>query len=206
MSLRSRKAIEPHLDELIFGTRALAQPLPKYRFPVHENSAADIFQMVADELYLDGNARQNLATFCQTWEEPEVHRLMDLSIDKNMIDKTEYPQTAEIEIRCAHMLAICGTRLPRPNSVGTSTIGSSEASMLGGMAAKWRWKGRRKAAGKPTDKPNLVCGPVQVCWHKFCRYWEVEKREIPMIPGTYRMDPERMLAAVDENTASDSSY
>jgi glutamate decarboxylase len=200
MSLRSRKAIEPHLDESIFGTRALAQPLPKYRFPAHENSAADIFQMVADELYLDGNARQNLATFCQTWEEPEVHRLMELSIDKNMIDKTEYPQTAEIEIRCAHMLANLWNAPSAADSVGTSTIGSSEASMLGGMAAKWRWKGRRKAAGKPTDKPNLVCGPVQVCWHKFCRYWEVEKREIPMIPGTYRMDPERMLAAVDENT------
>ena len=74
--------------------------------------------------------------------------------------------------------------------------------MLGGMAAKWRWKARQRAAGRPTDRPNLVCGPVQVCWEKFCRYWEIEKREIPMIAadGQLVMDPERMLEAVDENT------
>ena len=200
MSLRPRKAIESHINDSIFGVPALAHPLPKYRFPTHENRASDIFQVVSDELLLDGNARQNLATFCQTWEEPEVHQLMNLSIDKNMIDKTEYPQTAEIEIRCAHMLADLWNAPAAANSVGTSTIGSSEACMLGGMAAKWRWKAKRKAAGKPTDKPNLVCGPVQVCWDKFCRYWEVEQREIPMIPGTLCMDPKRMLEAVDENT------
>ena len=98
MSLRSRKSIESHINDSIFGVPALAHPLPKYRFPQHENRPSDIFQVVSDELFLDGNARQNLATFCQTWEEPEVHQLMNLSIDKNMIDKTEYPQTAEIEI------------------------------------------------------------------------------------------------------------
>ena len=155
---------------------------------------------MSDELYLDGNARQNLATFCQTWEEPEVHRLMDLAIDKNMIDRTEYPQTAEIEIRCVHMLADLWNAPPGSNPIGTSTVGSSEACMLAGMAAKWRWKARRKALGKPADKPNLVCGPVQVCWDKFCVYWEIEKREIPMRPGSYRMDAESMLGAVDENT------
>jgi glutamate decarboxylase len=200
LSLRSRKVIEAHINDSIFGVPALEHPLPKYRFPTHENRASDIFQVVSDELLLDGNARQNLATFCQTWEEPEVHQLMNLSIDKNMIDKTEYPQTAEIEIRCAHMLANLWNAPETANSVGTSTIGSSEACMLGGMAAKWRWKAKRKAAGNPTDKPNLVCGPVQVCWDKFCRYWEVEQREIPMIPGTLCMDPKRMLEAVDENT------
>jgi glutamate decarboxylase len=200
MTLRSRKSIESHVNDSIFGARALAEPLPKYRFPTHENRPEEIYQVVTDELFLDGNARQNLATFCQTWEEPEVHRLMNLAIDKNMIDKTEYPQTAEIEIRCAHMLADLWNAPSSADSVGTSTIGSSEACMLGGMAAKWRWKARRKAAGKSTDKPNLVCGPVQVCWDKFCRYWEVEKREIPMKPSVYHMDPERMLEAVDENT------
>jgi glutamate decarboxylase len=200
MSLRSRKSIEPHINDSIFGIPALANPLPKYRFPRHENRPSDIFQVVSDELFLDGNARQNLATFCQTWEEPEVHQLMNLSIDKNMIDKTEYPQTAEIEIRCAHMLADLWNAPAGGNTVGTSTIGSSEACMLGGMAAKWRWKARRRDAGKSTDKPNLVCGPVQVCWDKFCRYWEVEKREIPMMPGTLHMDPKRVLEAVDENT------
>ncbi len=200
MSLKSRRDLGSHLNDSLFGAVALTHPLPKYRFPERETAAAAIYQVIADELYLDGNARQNLATFCQTWEEPELHRLMDLSIDKNMIDRTEYPQTAEIEIRCAHMLADLWNAPSAANAIGTSTIGSSEACMLGGMAAKWRWKARQKAAGRPTDKPNLVCGPVQVCWDKFCVYWEIEKREIPMEPGRFTMDPERMLEAVDENT------
>lgn len=200
MSLRSRREIGSHLADTLFGARALAHPLPKYRFPAHETPADDIFQVVSDELYLDGNARQNLATFCQTWEEPQLHALMNLSIDKNMIDRTEYPQTAEIEIRCAHMLADLWNAPAGANSIGTSTIGSSEACMLGGMAAKWRWKARRKAEGKPTDRPNIVCGPVQVCWDKFCVYFEIEQREIPMRPGHYAMDVADMLAAVDENT------
>ncbi|WP_241329913.1 pyridoxal-dependent decarboxylase, partial [Escherichia coli] len=108
-----------------------------------------------------GNARQNLATFCQTWDDENVHKLMDLSINKNWIDKEEYPQSAAIDLRCVNMVA----------------DGSSEACMLGGMAMKWRWRKRMEAAGKPTDKPNLVCGPVQICWHKFARYWDVELRE-----------------------------
>ena len=198
MSLRSRKELEGHINDTLFGAVPLAHPLPKYRFPLHEAPAAAIFQVVSDELLLDGNARQNLATFCQTWEEPEVHRLMDLAIDKNMIDRTEYPQTAEIEIRCAHMLADLWNAPSAANAVGTSTVGSSEACMLGGLAAKWRWKARQRAAGRPTDKPNMVCGPVQVCWDKFCVYWEIEKREIPMRPGSYCMDVERMLQAVDQ--------
>jgi glutamate decarboxylase len=117
-----------------------------------------------------------------------------------MIDRTEYPQTAEIEIRCAHMLADLWNAPAAGDAVGTSTVGSSEACMLGGMAAKRRWKARREAAGKSADKPNLVCGPVQVCWDKFCVYFEIEKREIPMRPGAYRMDEKSMLGAVDENT------
>lgn len=72
--------------------------------------------------------------------------------------------------------------------------------MLGGMAALWRWRARRKEQGKPCDKPNLVCGPVQICWHKFCRYWDVEMREVPMKPGQFCMNEEEMLKLVDENT------
>ena len=160
----------------------------------------DAFQCISDELLLDGNARQNLATFCQTWEETEVHRLMDLCINKNMIDKDEYPQTAEIERRCVQMLADLWNAPEGAEAVGCSAIGSSEACMLGGMAAKWRWRAKREAAGKPTDKPNMVCGPVQVVWHKFAKYWDIEMREIPMSPGRYCMDVEQMLAQVDENT------
>ena len=100
----------------------------------------------------------NLATFCQTWVEPEVHELMDECVDKNMIDKDEYPQTAEIEIRCVHMLADLWHSPDAASTIGCSTTGSSEAAMLGGLALKWRWRERRQAAGKPADRPNLVCG------------------------------------------------
>jgi glutamate decarboxylase len=86
------------------------------------------------------------------------------------------------------------------NTLGCSTTGSSEAAMLGGMAMKWRWRARRKAEGKPTDRPNLVTGPVQICWHKFTRYWDIEHREIPMDKGRLLMTPEEVLSRCDENT------
>ena len=149
---------------------------------------------------LDGNSRQNLATFCQTWLEPEIHDLMDLTIDKNMIDKDEYPQTAELEARCVHMLADLWNSPDAANTLGTSTTGSSEAAMLGGMALLWNWRAQQKAAGKPIDKPNMVTGPVQVCWHKFTRYWDVEHREFPMEGDRLIMNAEEVLKRVDENT------
>jgi glutamate decarboxylase len=151
-------------------------------------------------LLLDGNARQNLATFCQTWEEPELHQLMDDCIDKNMVDKDEYPQTAEIEARCVNMLSDLWNAPDAQNGVGTSTTGSSEAAMLGGLAMKRRWEARQRAAGKPTDKPNLITGPVQICWHKFTRYWDIEHREIPMEDGRLLMTPEEVMKLCDENT------
>ncbi|MGZ4609529.1 MAG: pyridoxal-dependent decarboxylase, partial [Actinomycetes bacterium] len=179
MPLHERDEIRETLTDPVFGGRGSARALPKYRFPPTETRPEDAFQLVTDEMLLDGNSRQNLATFCQTWEEPQVHRLMDLAIDKNMIDKDEYPQTAEIERRCVHMMADLWNAPEAANTVGASAIGSSEACMLGGLAAKWRWRARRGAAGQPTDRPNMVCGPVQVVWHKFARYWDIEMREVP---------------------------
>ncbi len=200
VSLKSRDELRQSLYDTTFAARDTQKPLPKYDFPTQEHSPRDIRQLVVDELMLDGNPRMNLATFCQTWEEAEVHDIMDISIDRNLIDKTEYPQTAEIEIRCSHMLASLWNAPDEGNSVGTSTVGSSEACMLGGIAAKWRWKARQKAAGRPTGKPNIVCGPVQVCWEKFCRFFEIEMRQIPMSRDRLQMDAKRMLEAVDENT------
>ncbi|MBW9344134.1 glutamate decarboxylase [Escherichia coli] len=185
-----------------FGAKSISTIAESKRFPLHEMRDDVAFQIINDELYLDGNARQNLATFCQTWDDENVHKLMDLSINKNWIDKEEYPQSAAIDLRCVNMVADLW-HAPAPKNgqaVGTNTIGSSEACMLGGMAMKWRWRKRMEAAGKPTDKPNLVCGPVQICWHKFARYWDVELREIPMRPGQLFMDPKRMIEACDENT------
>src|SRR6476646_7984067 len=200
MALHQRDDIRDRIDEPVFGGGALAWELPKYRFPAGESPAESAFQLVADEMLLDGNSRQNLATFCQTWEEPQVHRLMDLAIDKNMIDKDEYPQTAEIERRCVHRMADLWNAPAAANTVGASAIGSSEACMLGGMAAKWRWRAKRRTEGKSTDRPNMVCGPVQVVWRKFARYWDIEMREVPMAHGSYQMTPEQVLERVDENT------
>ena len=151
MTLHARESVRSSLDDTVYAGQDLAKAAPKYRFPTDEWRAEDAFSVVADELMLDGNSRQNLATFCQTWEEPQVHQLMDLAIDKNMIDKDEYPQTAEIERRCVHMLADLWNAPESANTVGASAIGSSEACMLGGMAAKWRWRAKRAAAGKPAD-------------------------------------------------------
>jgi glutamate decarboxylase len=200
MPLHERDAVREQIDDCVFAERDLTRPVPKYRFPQGETQAREAFQVVADELILDGNARQNLATFCQTWEEPEALALMALSVNKNMIDRDEYPQAAEIERRCVHMMADLWNAPEAANTVGTSAIGSSEACMLAGMAAKWRWRAKRRAEGKPTDNPNMVCGPVQVVWHKFARYWDIEMREVPMSHGSYAMDPASMLERVDENT------
>jgi glutamate decarboxylase len=203
MPIHERKNAPHQLHEVaeaLFATADIAQALPKYRFPAHETLPEFAFQAIKDELLLDGNSRQNLATFCQTWEEPQVHQLMDLAINTNLMDKDEYPQSAEIERRCVHMLADLWNAPDAANTVGASALGSSEACMLAGLAAKWRWRAKQRALGKPTDKPNMVCGPVQVVWHKFARYWDIEMREIPMSPGNYCMDPERMIERIDENT------
>jgi glutamate decarboxylase len=141
----------------------------------------------------------NLATFCTTWVEPEVRQLMADSLDKNIVDKDEYPQTAELETRCVRMLADLFHSPQAATTIGTSTTGSSEAAMLGGLAAKWRWRLRHLAEGKDASKPNFVCGPVQVCWEKFGRYFDVETRQVPMGAG-WVMTPEEAVAQCDENT------
>ncbi len=183
----------------IFDKTGATKPLSKTKMPEKESDPKTMYQLIKDELMLDGNSRQNLATFCQTFVEDEIHRLMDDCIDKNMIDKDEYPQTAEIESRCVNIIADMWHANPE-EATGTSTTGSSEACMLGGMAMKWRWRNARKAQGKSTDKPNLICGPVQVCWHKFARYWDVELREIPMENNRYISNAEEVIKRCDENT------
>ena len=200
MALHDKDSIRDKIDDEVYASVDLSVSVPKYKFPDVEHEPRHAYTVVNDELMLDGNARQNLATFCQTWEEPEIHQLMNTCIDKNMVDKDEYPQTAEIEARCVHMIADLWNSPQAANGVGCSTVGSSEAAMLGGMAMKRRWEAKRKAEGKPIDKPNLITGPVQICWHKFTRYWDVEHREIPMENGRLLMTPEEVIKRCDENT------
>lgn len=190
---------ENPIDET-YGAGELAAALPQSGFPDAEKHPRRVFAAVRDELMLDGNARQNLATFCQTWEEDEIHQLMDTCIDKNMVDKDEYPQTAEIEARCVRMLGDLWHAPTPEHTAGCSTTGSSEAAMLAGLAMKRRWEARRKAEGKPIDRPNLITGPVQICWHKLTRYWDIEHREIPMEQGRLLMTPDQVLSRCDENT------
>jgi len=200
MALHAKKDIHENRRDDVYGSADVSHPLLKYRMPQLEQDPDVASSIIRDELMLDGNARQNLATFCQTWLDDEIHGIMDLCIGKNLIDKDEYPQTAEIEARCVHMLADLWNAPESANTLGTSTIGSSDAAMLGGLAAKWRWRERMRAADKPTDKPNLVCGPVQVCWHKFAKYWDIELREIPLEGDRLIMNAEEVIKRVDENT------
>jgi glutamate decarboxylase len=175
--------------------------VPRYEIPQKEMEPDTAYQVIHDELMLDGNARQNLATFVSTWAEPQALRLMSECAEKNMIDKDEYPQTAELESRCVHMLAKLW-HAPDPHSaMGCSTTGSSEAAMLGGLALKRRWQHRRRAEGKPTERPNLVMGiNVQICWEKFADYFEVEPRYVPMEGERYHLTPDKAVELCDENT------
>ncbi len=184
-----------------YASRALTSAVPKYEIPEGEMPPAVAYNLIWDELALDGNSRLNLATFVTTWMEPEAKQLMAETFDKNMIDKDEYPQTAEIELRCVNMIARLWNAPESEAATGCSTIGSSEAAMLGGMALKWQRRYRRQKEGKPTDKPNLVMGiNVQVCWEKFCRYWEVEPRFVPMEGNRFHLDATEAIKLIDENT------
>ena len=159
------------------------------------------YELISSELLLDGSARLNLATFVTTWMPSRAERLMRDTVAKNMIDKDEYPQTAEIEARCVEIIGDLWHAPGKGPVTGCSTTGSSEAVMLGGLALKWRWRERMRAAGRPTDRPNIVAGiNVQVCWEKFCRYFDVEPRFVPMEGDRYTLGAQEAAALCDENT------
>jgi glutamate decarboxylase len=179
----------------------LTLEMPVDEIPDQGIGAESAYELISSELLLDGQARLNLATFVTTWMPSIAGRLMAETADKNMIDKDEYPQTAELEARCVRILARLWHSPESEQATGCSTTGSSEAAMLAGLALKWRWRGRMRAAGKPTDRPNLVMGAnVQVCWEKFCRYWDVEPRLVPMEGERYHLGPDEAVENCDENT------
>ncbi|MCP4218080.1 MAG: glutamate decarboxylase [bacterium] len=184
-----------------FGSKEETHSVPKFKMPEGSMSPRTAYQIVHDECMLDGNARLNLATFVTTWMEPEARQLMMETMDKNMIDKSEYPQTAEIERRCVNIVAHLWNSHEKDYATGCSTIGSSEACMLGGLALKWLWREKQNKNGLPIDKPNLVISAgFQVVWEKFCRYWDIEMREVPMEINMYRLDVDKALELCDENT------
>ncbi|WP_249019019.1 glutamate decarboxylase [Conexibacter sp. S30A1] len=185
-------AVHQHRPEPLMPLRSL---------PDHGLGEQTSYELISSELLLDGQARLNLATFVTTWMPSLAGRLMDETADKNIIDKDEYPQTAAIEERCVNIIADLWHADPDEQATGCSTTGSSEAAMLCGLALKWRWRERMRAAGKPTDRPNLVTGAnVQVCWEKFMRYWDVEPRLVPMEGERYHLSAAEAIARCDENT------
>jgi glutamate decarboxylase len=193
---RPRESDDEYLEIRPEFTSDLAlEPLPRLRLPERSTLPRVAHQLVHDELMLDGNPRLNLATFVTTWMEPEARALIDAAADRNLVDKDEYPQTAELERRCVSMLAGLWESDER-TATGCSTTGSSEACMLGGMALLRRW---RKGGG--SGRPSLVMGTnVQVCWEKFCRYWDVEARQVPVSAEVTHLTPEGAAAACDEQT------
>uniref|UniRef100_A0A0E0P0K1 Glutamate decarboxylase n=1 Tax=Oryza rufipogon TaxID=4529 RepID=A0A0E0P0K1_ORYRU len=174
-----------------------------FRMPEQSIPKEAAYQIINDELMLDGNPRLNLASFVTTWMEPECDKLIQASVNKNYVDMDEYPVTTELQNRCVNMIAhLFNAPLgDSETAVGVGTVGSSEAIMLAGLAFKRRWQNKMKAAGKPCDKPNIVTGAnVQVCWEKFARYFEVELKEVKLSDGYYVMDPAKAVDMVDENT------
>ena len=161
--------------------------------------AVDAMRLVGEDLALEGDPARNLATFVTTWMEPEAQQIIATNLHRNFIDHAEYPRTAEIEQRCIRMLA---DLFHAPGeTTGARTQGSSEAIMLGSLSLKWNWRKRREAAGESTASPNLVFGgDVHVVWEKFCRYFDVEPRIVPLQPGKYTIGPEDVEPHVDENT------
>jgi glutamate decarboxylase len=182
-----------------FGYRFLLNPAPDNELPEHGMPSIEAMRLLGEELVLDGLPMRNLATFVTTWMEPEAQRVIAENLHRNFIDHAEYPQMAEIEQRCIRILA---NLFNAPGeTTGARTQGSSEAIMLGALSLKWKWRKRREKDSKDTSRPNLVFGgDVHVVWEKFCRYFDVEPRIIPLQPDKYTIGPEDVEPHLDENT------
>ena len=182
-----------------YGSRFFTEGIPESEFPEKGMSAPDAYNLIEEEMELDGDPARNLATFVTTWMELPARKVIADNLHRNFIDHAEYPRTAEIEQRCIRMLA--DLYHAPSETMGARTQGSSEAIMLGALSLKWKWRGRREKAGKDTTRPNLVFGgDVHVVWEKFCRYFDVEPRIIPLQRDKYTIGPEDVEPHVDENT------
>jgi glutamate decarboxylase len=193
------KQLSAHDAAMLYGNRFLTEDAPDGNFPDGGMSALDAMRLVDEELALEGDPNRNLATFVTTWMEPEAQRLIAENLYRNFIDHAEYPISAEVEQRCVRMLA--DLYHAPGETTGARTQGSSEAIMLGALSLKWKWKERREAENKPVEVPNLIFGgDVHVVWDKFCRYFDVEPRIVPLREGKYVIGPEDIESLIDENT------
>jgi glutamate decarboxylase len=184
-----------------YAGRSFSHDVPKYRLPTPGMSADAAYQLVHDELDLDGNPSLNLASFVTTWMEPQADQLAHEALAKNLIDQDEYPQTEVVHQRVMSMIARLFHAPADGTPTGTATIGSSEAIMLAMLAHKRSWQRRREAEGLPIDRPNMVMGAdVHTCWEKFACYFEVEARIVPMETSRYTLTAEQVEPLVDERT------
>lgn len=179
--------------------------IPKYKLSKLSMPPETAKGLIESLLLDEGNSRMNMATFCQTHMEKAATELMAETLDKNAIDKSEYPQTAELENRCVNILADLWHAPKNSEYLGTSTVGSSEACMLAGMAMKFRWRNQARELGIDVDtlkpRPNLVISSAyQVCWEKFCVYWDVELRTVPVTKEDLTLDLDHVLDYVDDHT------
>lgn len=196
LDLDSEENISP-----TYAARSFSHDIPKYRLPAQGMSADAAYQLVHDELNLDGNPALNLASFVTSWMEPQADVLAAQTLAKNLIDEDEYPQTEVVHRRVVSMIGRLFHAPAGSGSTGTATIGSSEAIMLAMLAHKRSWQLRREAEGKPTDAPNMVMGAdVHTCWEKFTRYFEVQPRLVPMQEGRYTIGAAEVEPLLDERT------
>ena len=190
-----------HPFDVHIAERFFTHPAPIRDFPEHSQDPNAALALLEGEVVLDGDPSKNLATFVTTYMEPPAREVISRNLHRNYIDHAEYRRTAEISKRCVRMLHNLFHGEGEPASPGAACAGSSEAVMLGALAMKWRWKARREKEGKPADRPNLVYGAdVHVVWDKFCRYFDVEPRQVPLARGRYTVGPDDLQSQIDENT------
>ena len=137
----------------VFGSNEMLQPAPVDTIPMEPTTPQIAYQMVKDETFAQTQPRLNLATFVTTYMDDYATKLMNEAININYIDETEYPRIAVMNAKCINIMANLWNSPEQAKwKSGALAIGSSEACMLGGVAAWLRWRDRRKArANRPTN-------------------------------------------------------
>lgn len=184
-----------------FGSRYMTDPIPRNQLPECSMDPRAAYQLIHDELQTQGNPTLNMASFVTTVMDDECNRLISENVGVNYIDTEVYRANLEIQDRCVRILSdLC--HAPDPGKAwGTQCVGSSEAVMLAMLAHKRAWQEKRRAEGKPCDRPNIVMGnDVHLVWNKGANYLEVEQRLIPLHPERFTISAEEVLNRVDENT------
>lgn len=200
--MSSSKFRNDNVETSVYGSDTMLKPSPVDRIPDEPTTPEIAYRMVKDETFSQTQTRLNMATFVTTYMDEYATRLMNEAIDVNYIDETEYPRIAVMTGKCINIMAnLWNTPEKAEWKAGALAIGSSEACMLGGVAAWLRWRKRRQQAGKPFDKPNFVISAgLQVVWEKFSKLWQIEMRTVPLTLEKPTLDPEAALAICDENT------